>query len=166
MMLTRGLTGRDGLAYKKRLPARIGWSGGSSPAATGAGEQTGDAGLNTYDIMFIFPATLTDEQYDKLFETAQAEITRVGGTVARTERMGRRPYARPIAKRVEGLYGRAWAKIDPTQIDALTARYNLNEEIVRVQIRRLQGDVPPVTTRTLPVGDGRSSEGSRYGESQ
>ncbi len=118
--------------------------------------------MNTYDIMFIFPSTLVDEAFDKQFEAAQAEITKLGGTVVRSERMGRRSFARPINKRGDGLYGRVWVKLDAVHVDGLVGRYNLNEEILRVQVRKLDGDVPPVA----PPRPVMASEGSHYGEPQ
>ncbi|MCE9613715.1 MAG: 30S ribosomal protein S6 [Lentisphaerae bacterium] len=104
--------------------------------------------MNTYDTMFIFPATMTDEAFDKVLETIQHEITRLEGTVERTDRMGRRPFARTLSKRTEGLYARMWIKMNPAQNDALLARLKLIEDIVRVQVRRLEGGVPPPVVRS------------------
>lgn len=105
--------------------------------------------MNTYDIMFIFPVTLTDEVFEKLLEQVTHEIERLNGSVARLDRMGRRPFVRPLRKRSEGLYARLWAKLGPGQVDHLLARLKLIEDVVRVQVRRLEGDVPPVVERPV-----------------
>jgi len=124
--------------------------------------------LNTYDVMFIFPATKNDEEFTKLQEAVTGEITRLGGTIERTDKMGRRSFARILGKAsTDGLYLRLWIKLEATAIDPLLARFRLNEDIFRVQVRRLEGGVPPPAPPRAP-SDSRSDsammEAGRYGE--
>lgn len=108
--------------------------------------------MKTYDMLFIFPSLLTDEGLDKALESIQQEITRLGGSVERVDRMGRRSFARQIQKKDDGLYVRIWILLDPAQSAALLARLKFNEDIMRVQVRRLEGGVPPVTApQTTPL---------------
>lgn len=100
--------------------------------------------MKTYDMLFIFPSLLTDEGLDKTMESIQQEITRLGGSVERVDRMGRRSFARPILKKDDGIYVRLWIQLDPANSAALLARLKFNEDILRVQVRRLEGGVPPV----------------------
>lgn len=125
--------------------------------------------MNTYDMLMIFPVTKTEDEYDKLLETVTGEVTRAGGNVVRTDRMGRRPFARQLGKAADGLYARLWIKLPPTHVDALQARFHLIEDIFRFQIRRIEGEVPPPAP-PKPLVDARADagamEGARYGEPQ
>ena len=107
--------------------------------------------MNTYDIVFIFPPTLTDEEHEKLIGAITHEIEKLGGTVPQVERMGRRPFARMLDTKSEGLYTRFGVKLDPAQVEHLNARMRLMEQIFRVQIRKLDGELPPLRVAPVPV---------------
>lgn len=90
--------------------------------------------MNKYDGLYIFAGAAKDEALDKLVEKAGGEITRLGGSVVGTEMLGRRTFARQLKKRDSGFYVRIRFQLDPAQVDPLTQRYRLMEEIFRVQI--------------------------------
>ncbi len=107
--------------------------------------------MKTYDVMFIFPSLITDEGLEASLESIRKELERLGGTIERLERLGRRTFARPIAKREDGLYVRLWMQLDPEQSSAFLQRLKLNEDIVRVQVRRLDAGMPVTPPAAVPV---------------
>jgi ribosomal protein S6 len=92
--------------------------------------------LNTYEGLFIFDDTLKDEELSAVQDKALAEIERQGGSVLGAKRLGRRNFARPMAKRQSGNYVRAIFNLDPNNVTPLLARYKLSEDVFRVQITR------------------------------
>jgi small subunit ribosomal protein S6 len=101
-----------------------------------------EQGLNTYDVLFIFPSALAEDALAKLVETVHHEIDRQGGKIEREDRMGRRPFARPINKKEEGYYLRLWMRMNPELVTILLGRLRMVDEIIRVQVRRLDGEIP------------------------
>ncbi|MGI6495805.1 MAG: 30S ribosomal protein S6 [Kiritimatiellia bacterium] len=90
--------------------------------------------MNKYDALYIFVGAAKEETLDKAIEKAQAEITRLGGTILDTSNLGKRTFARLLAKRDSGTYVRVRFEMDPAKIEELTRRYHLVEDVFRVQI--------------------------------
>ena len=57
-----------------------------------------------YEVMYIGAPETADEDITKLNEAIQQLIEKEGGTVVKTEAMGRRKLAYPIQKKTEGHY--------------------------------------------------------------
>jgi ribosomal protein S6 len=106
--------------------------------------------LNTYDVLYILPVALTDEDLDGAMETIGGEIDRAGGRVLKTTVMGRRSFARPMGKRHEGLYVRQWLEMAPDQVSGLLGRFKLATPIFRVQFRLLKDGMPPEPVAAAP----------------
>ena len=92
--------------------------------------------MNTYEGLFIFADTLKEEELQKVTDGALAEITKLGGSVLGAKKLGRRNFARPMAKRESGIYVRAVFNLDAQSVTPLLARYKLSDEVFRVQITR------------------------------
>jgi small subunit ribosomal protein S6 len=90
--------------------------------------------LKTYEAMFIFPASLNDEGIEAAIDRIKGELENKGGSVTKVENMGRRAFARPMDKKNSGIYVRLTCELVPSSVDALLARFKLNEDIFRVQI--------------------------------
>ena len=90
--------------------------------------------MKTYDALYIFVGIAKDDVLDANLEKALAEVTRVGGNVVAKEVLGRRPFARPMKKRENGVYVKVRLELDPAKVDELVNRYHLVEEVFRVQI--------------------------------
>ena len=61
-------------------------------------------------------------------------VARLGGNVVAQDRLGRRGFARPLAKRDSGVYVKVRFELDPQKVGELVNRYRLVEEVFRVQI--------------------------------
>ncbi len=90
--------------------------------------------MKTYDALYIFVGIAKDDVLDANLEKALAEVTRLGGNVVAKETLGRRPFARPMKKRENGVYVKVRFELDPLKVDELVNRYHLVEEVFRVQI--------------------------------
>ena len=87
-----------------------------------------------YEGTFIFPDKLLDDELDAAIASAAEEITNLKGTVSKTEKLGRRQFARPMKKQNSGHYVRLSFDAAPEAIAQLHARYKLSEHVFRVQI--------------------------------
>jgi ribosomal protein S6 len=94
--------------------------------------------LKTYDLLLIFFSSVKEEDLEKGLENVHTEIERLGGTVAGTNVLGRRAFARPMQKEREGLYVRMKVALGPDKVSALLARLKLNTRVLRVQITNVR----------------------------
>ena len=60
--------------------------------------------MNKYEMMYILVSTGSDEDKDALIEKVSALITKNGGTVESTEKLGNKKLAYEINKKHEGFY--------------------------------------------------------------
>ena len=121
--------------------------------------------MNTYDGMFIFGESVRDERVGEMTGYVTGEIEKVGGKIIGTREMGRRPFARTLQKKESGIYIAVTFRLDPAKLGALTARYNLNEEVFRCQIVRLSDELaakPAPVSSATPARPERSSESRMY----
>lgn len=87
-----------------------------------------------YEALFIFSGSVKEDALDKVLERTNAEIERFGGTIENTEVVGRRQFARVMAKRDNGFYVKIRFAIEPSQIEHMYARFKLNDDCFRLQI--------------------------------
>ncbi len=85
-----------------------------------------------YETTFIVNSSLDDDHIDNIIKSVEDMITRAGGTVVSTERIGRRRLAYPIAKRNNGYYVSLEYEIaDPALVAKLEQTFHHNEDILR-----------------------------------
>lgn len=90
--------------------------------------------MKTYDAVYIFVGIAKDDALNACLEKALAEVTRVGGNILSTESLGKRTFARPMSKKESGVYVKVRMELDPSKVDELIKRYQLVEDVFRVQI--------------------------------
>jgi ribosomal protein S6 len=90
--------------------------------------------MKTYDAVYIFVGIAKDDALNACLEKALAEVTRVGGNILSTESLGKRTFARPMSKKESGVYVKVRMELDPSKVDELVKRYQLVEDVFRVQI--------------------------------
>ena len=99
--------------------------------------------------MFIFSGSLKDDALEKVLERIRGEIAKLNGTVASSQTLGNRTFARPMKKRDAGLYVKMMVSLDPKDVGALAAKLRLIEDIFRVQIvneEKVKAEVIPAKT--------------------
>jgi small subunit ribosomal protein S6 len=98
------------------------------------------ANQRTYEVMYIVDTDMSQDDFTRLSETIQQIITEQGGTITKTEDMGRRTLAYPISHKNEGHY--MFLEIDGTghEIAELERRMRVNDQIVRYLTVRVDED--------------------------
>lgn len=90
--------------------------------------------ITKFEGLYVFPADFDEESMDKAISVVKAEIEKLSGSCAPATRLGKRSFARPMAKkRTAGQYVIMDMEIDGEQVTALKARLKLSSEVVRVQ---------------------------------
>ena len=89
--------------------------------------------MKKYDALYIFVGIAKDDAAEANLEKALAEVTRLGGKVITQDSLGKRSFARPMKKRDSGVYVKVRFELDPEKVDELVKRYQLVEEVFRVQ---------------------------------
>ena len=90
--------------------------------------------MKKYDGLYIFAGQAKDDVLESQIAKAVAEVTRLGGNVLAQEVLGKRTFARPMAKRESGVYVQIRFELDPQKVGELVNRYRIVEEVFRVQI--------------------------------
>src|SRR5690242_187737 len=105
-------------------PARPGPEGGCTP-------------MRAYELMVIFESGLDDLVIDDQVKSVTAQIATRGGTVASTDRWGRRRFAYEIDHKTEGYYVVWELTSDGGDLEALERSLRLADEVVRHKLVRL-----------------------------
>lgn len=86
--------------------------------------------MNKYEVMVIVkPAE--EEAVNALIEKVEALIARVGGTVEKVDRWGKRRLAYAVKKFTDGFYVLINFESDPAQIKEIDRVMKINDEILK-----------------------------------
>lgn len=85
----------------------------------------------TYEVMYIGTPETSDDDITKLNEAIEKMITDEGGSIVKTEAMGRRKLAYPINKKTEGHYTLFEIEGSGQEIAELERRMRVNDAIIR-----------------------------------
>lgn len=109
--------------------------------------------MNKYEAMFIFPDAFSEEQLDNAVDKVKSEIEKVGGTIQSAIRLGRRTFAREMAKTQAGQYVVITFELVSKEVESLKSNLRFNEDIFRMQIFRVE-DKPANVAAAAPVAVG------------
>ncbi len=87
-----------------------------------------------YEIMIIVDTTLDDQAIQNVIKKAGELIVKIGGTVGRTEKWGRRKLAYDINKKPDGYYALLEFTAVPAEIKELDRQIRLTDEVIRHKI--------------------------------
>jgi small subunit ribosomal protein S6 len=90
--------------------------------------------------MFIVDADASEDDITRLNETLQQIITDQGGTITKTEMMGRRHLAYPIGRKSEGHYVLFEVDGSGSEIAELERRMRVNDQVIRYITVRVDED--------------------------
>jgi len=93
--------------------------------------------MRAYELMVIFDSGLDDLVVDEQVKSVTAQIASRGGTVAATDRWGRRRFAYEIDHKTEGVYVVWELTSDGADLEALERSLRLADEVVRHKLVRL-----------------------------
>ena len=93
--------------------------------------------MRAYELMVIFESGLDDLVIDDQVKSVTTQIGTRGGTVASTDRWGRRRFAYEIDHKTEGYYVVWEVTSDGADLEALERSLRLADEVVRHKLVRL-----------------------------
>ncbi len=93
-----------------------------------------------YEVLLIVDTETPDDEFKRLTETLQQIITDQGGTIVRTDNMGRRQLAYPINRKSEGNYLLLEVEGSGREIAELERRMRVNDQIMRYITVRVDED--------------------------
>lgn len=94
----------------------------------------------TYEVVFIIDPTVSDDEVMKLSEAVQKIITSQGGTITKTEVMGKRQLAYEINHKKDGTYVLLEVEGSGAEIAELERRMRVNDQILRYMTIRVDED--------------------------
>ena len=93
--------------------------------------------MRAYELMVIFDSGLDDLAVDDQVKSVAGQIDTRGGTVANTDRWGRRRFAYEIDHKTEGYYVVWELTSEGADLEALERSLRLADEVVRHKLVRL-----------------------------
>ena len=90
--------------------------------------------MNKYEILYIIDSSVTDEDKEKVIASVSELVANNGGTASEPEKWGVRKYAYPINYKNEGFYVLMNFEASDAAPAAITAKLNINKNIVRHMI--------------------------------
>ena len=88
-----------------------------------------------YEALVIFSSAVTEDGLEKAIERFAAELKALGAEIESTEALGRRPFARTLARRDAGLFANVRFDAEPDAIAKMRERFRLYEDTFRIQFR-------------------------------
>ena len=93
--------------------------------------------MRAYEMMVICDGDLDESAVQGVINQTTAQIESAGGTVAKTDKWGRRRFAYEINHKTEGSYVVFEIEAEPGALDGVDRNLRLADEIVRHKIIRL-----------------------------
>ena len=123
----------------------------------------------TYEIMYIAAPETADEDVTKLNESLQQIIENGGGSIVKTDVMGRRKLAYPINKKTEGFYTLFEIEGSGQEIAELERRMRVNDAIIRyltVRVDEERKTAAKLTAKREDRQSRRRSGSSRFNQTE
>ncbi|OFV99977.1 MAG: 30S ribosomal protein S6 [Acidobacteria bacterium RIFCSPLOWO2_02_FULL_60_20] len=97
--------------------------------------------MRIYETIFILKPDLPDDEADKIVAQMEGVITSGGGTLRKTDRMGRRRLAYLIRRYREGQYVLLDAECNAATVQELERRLKVTEPVLKYQTVRVDEDL-------------------------
>jgi len=107
--------------------------------------------MRPYEVMIIFDAGLEEETIRAVLDRATEALTSRGGTVARTDRWGRRRFAYELKHRLEGYYVLLELSAEPAAMAEMDRVLSLADEVLRHKVIRVPDGVAGRAPRPAPA---------------
>ena len=93
--------------------------------------------MRPYEVVLILEANLEESAVQAILNRATEALTGGGASIERTEKWGRRRFAYPINKKVEGYYALLQVSSEPAPMDVLDRQLTLSDDVIRHKIVRV-----------------------------
>ena len=100
--------------------------------------------MRIYETIFILKPDLPDDETDRIVAQMEGVITSSGGTLRKTDRMGRRRLAYLIRRYREGQYVLLDAECNAATVQELERRLKVTEPVLKYQTVRVDEDLKRV----------------------
>ena len=97
--------------------------------------------MRIYETIFILKPDLPDDEADRIVAQMEAVITSGGGTLRKTDRMGRRRMAYEIRRYREGQYVLLDAECEAPAVQELERRLKVTEPVLKFQTVRVDEEL-------------------------
>jgi small subunit ribosomal protein S6 len=102
-----------------------------------------------YELVYVLPADITDQQVAELHEQVQGVVSRLSGSIEKTENWGRKRLAYEIAHQKEGIYVLDVINGSGELMKELDRRLRVMDQVIRHMIVRVDEEKKVVErTRT------------------
>lgn len=99
--------------------------------------------MNNYELTVVLPGGLTDAKQNATLEKIKGLVDQSGGSIAKTDKWGKRALAYPIKKQTEGVYYLLGLSLDPEKTNPISRIIENDDQILRhLMIRVDKLDVP------------------------
>ncbi len=98
--------------------------------------------MRDYELVFIISPEVEEDDIAAAIDKVSGYVTGQGGEVCQLDHWGRRRLAYPIERHVEGNYVVTQIKLEPHQVVPLEASLELNEEVIRHLLVRVEEGQP------------------------
>jgi small subunit ribosomal protein S6 len=98
------------------------------------------AAQRVYEVMYIVDPGTAEDDVTRLSENLRQVVADQGGTVTKTENMGRRNLAYPINRKSEGIYMLFEVEGTGREIAELERRMRVNDQVMRYLTVRVDED--------------------------
>jgi small subunit ribosomal protein S6 len=100
--------------------------------------------MRIYETIFILKPDLPEEDADKIITQMEGVVASTGGTLRKTDRMGKRRLAYLIRNYREGVYVLLDSDAGPATIQELERRLKVTEPVLKFQTVRVDEDLKRV----------------------
>ena len=97
--------------------------------------------MRIYETIFILKPDLPDDEADRIVAQMESVITSSGGTLRKTDRMGRRRLAYLIRRYREGQYVLLDAECDAATVQEVERRLKVTEPVLKFQTVRVDEEL-------------------------
>ena len=114
--------------------------------------------MKTYEALFIFVNTLTEETLGQAVQKAQDEMTKLGAEFDSADILGRKGFARAMKKQESGYYVRFMLKIPAEGAEKIQECFLLNEEVFRIQLTKVDENLAGARVRAIERAKAKAAE--------
>jgi small subunit ribosomal protein S6 len=94
--------------------------------------------MQTYELLYVLPGTLTEEEVKPIVAKVKEEIEKVGGVDIVQESSGKNRLAYPMKHIRYGFFEIAYFQAEPKKVPALQTKLSLMKELLRVTLNRFE----------------------------
>lgn len=117
-----------------------------------------------YEIMTVYPSRFVEGELDGLTSAFQASIEALGGSVERSERLGKLKLAYPIERDRHGHFVLSYVTLPAESVAKLDQAMRLSDDVLRHLVIARPAGIPTAAYKLTAYQPPLTAEGRRSGE--